>query len=171
MDLPEKYCTEEIVLENATRIDDIPNKFLNDNTVIPVLKKTKWVTPIDLKRYQSQGVYDYVMGICQKRMYVYYLRLFRKEFWRREHVDYALQHDPQSITLPGLEEKDIIQSLKHYPENIIFAPEEVTVPKQALQDEENNSVADKDIMDSMKTIKADTEIPFTQLTIFDFLTA
>ena len=162
-DLPEKYCTEELVLEKATCMDDIPDKFLNDNIVIPVLKKQKWVAPIDLKKYQSQAVYDYVMGTCQKRMYVYYLKLFRKEFWKQEHIDYALQYDPESITIPELEERDIKKSLDYYPENIIFAPDGVMIPEQTLQDKEMNPSSDKDD----KTIMA---APFAQLSIFDFLT-
>ena len=163
-DLPEKYCTEELVLEKATCIDDIPDKFLNDNIVIPVLKKQKWVAPIDLKKYQSQAVYDYVMGTCQKRMYVYYLKLFRKEFWKQEHIDYALQYDPESITIPELEERDIRKSLDYYPENIIFAPDGIMIPEQTLQDKKMNPSSDKDDKTSMTT-------PFAQLSIFDFLTA
>ena len=164
-DLPEKYCTEELVLEKATCIDDIPDKFLNDNTVIPVLRKQKWVAPIDLKKYQSQAVYDYVMGTCQQKMYVYYLKLFRKEFWKQEHIDYALQHDPESITIPGLEERDIRKSLEYYPENITFAPDGYTIPDQTLQDEEIDSSIDKD------SAEASVTASFTQLNIFDFLTA
>ena len=163
-DLPEKYCTEELVLEKATCMDDIPDKFLNDNIVIPVLKKQKWVAPIDLKKYQSQAVYDYVMGTCQKRMYVYYLKLFRKEFWKQEHIDYALQYDPESITIPELEERDIRKSLDYYPENIIFAPDGIMIPEQTLQDKKMNPSSDKDDKTSMTT-------PFAQLSIFDFLTA
>ena len=164
-DLPEKYCTEELVLENATCIDDIPEKFLNDITVIPVLKKQKWVAPIDLKKYQSQAIYDYVMGTCQEKMYVYYLKLFRKEFWKREHIDYVLQHDPESITIQELEEQDIRKSLEYYPENIIFAPDGYTIPDQTLQDEEIDSSIDKD------SAEASVAASFTQLNIFDFLTA
>lgn len=164
IDLPEKYCTEELVIEKAAYMDDIPDKFLNDNTVIPVLKKRRWVAPIDLKKYQSQAVYDYVMGTCQRKMYVYYLKLFRKEFWKQEHIDYALQHDPEAITITGLEEKDIRKSLGYYPENIIFAPDGYTKPaEQAHQDNEDNSSDGKD--------DVSTAAPFTQLSIFDFLTA
>lgn len=162
-DLPEEFCTEELVKETAHYLDDIPEKYLSDDTVLPILKQRKMVAPMDLKRYQSQAVYDYVMGTCQKRMYVYYLKLFRKEFWKQEHIDYALQYDPESITIPELEERDIKKSLDYYPENIIFAPDGVMIPEQTLQDKEMNPSSDKDD----KTIMA---APFAQLSIFDFLT-
>ena len=97
-------------------------------------------------------------------MFVYYLKLFRKEFWKQEHIDYALQHDPEAITITGLEEKDIRKSLGYYPENIIFAPDGYTKPaEQAHQDNEDNSSDGKD--------DVSTAAPFTQLSIFDFLTA
>lgn len=128
-DIPEKYWNAELIIKKAHDIYEIPDAFLNDEVVIPVLKKHGFITPADIKRYQSKGVYNYTMdSLKDKTLYCYYLKLFKRKYWKKEHLDYALKNDPQAIFLPELTDDEIKISLTFFPDNIIYVSDLTELP-------------------------------------------
>ena len=155
MDIPEKYWSKELIVKKAHSIDEIPNGFLSDETVIPILKKMKFISVVDIKRYQSKAVYDYVMeSLENKSLYRYYLETFEKKYWNKKHLDYALAHDPLAILLPELSEEEIQISLHAFPDNIIY------IAKAYLKSEKNN-------VNEKKNEK--TSDTYQQITFFDLI--
>lgn len=176
-DLPDAYCTKELVLETAKYMDDIPDKYLDDDTVLSILKQRKRIAPIDLKRYTSKAVYDYTMKQSSKEMYVHYMNQFPREYWEEEHLHDALTHDPKAIHLPGLTEDEIALSLQSFPDNILYVPDgyQRTERKKTDISFEDPSVEEPAHQEENPEKGFFQDVPGkkdgTQMTIFDFLTA